>query len=107
MTVTIPTSEAQYGYVVGRVIRALGDTTDADDKPDAVAAAGSMSFTPKAPLGRTTDYSAFIVREKITVPLDTQGNLVTYSGTVYRCLQAHTSQAGWTPTAVASLWAVA
>ena len=38
MTVTIPTSEAQYGYVVGRVIRALGDTTDADDKPDAVAA---------------------------------------------------------------------
>ena len=36
MTVTIPTSEAQYGYVVGRVIRALGDTTDADDKPDAV-----------------------------------------------------------------------
>ena len=36
MTVTIPTSEAQYGYVVGRVIRALGDTTDADDKPDKV-----------------------------------------------------------------------
>ena len=35
------------------------------------------------------------------------GDLVTYSGTVYRCLQAHTSQAGWTPTAVASLWAVA
>ena len=35
------------------------------------------------------------------------GDLVTYSGTVYRCMQAHTSQAGWTPTAVASLWAVA
>ena len=35
------------------------------------------------------------------------GDLVTYSGTVYRCLQAHTSQAGWTPPAVASLWAVA
>ena len=66
MTVTIPTSEAQYGYVVGRVIRALGDTTDADDKPDAVAATGSVSFTPKNSLGRTSDYSAFIVREKIT-----------------------------------------
>lgn len=34
-------------------------------------------------------------------------DLVTYSGVVYRCLQAHTSQAGWTPSAVASLWAVA
>lgn len=35
------------------------------------------------------------------------GDLVSYSGVVYRCLQAHTSQAGWTPSAVASLWAVA
>ena len=34
------------------------------------------------------------------------GDLVSYSGVVYRCLQAHTSQAGWTPPAVASLWAV-
>lgn len=80
MTVTVPTSEAQYGYVVGRVIRALGDTTDADDKPDAVAAVGSVSFTPKAPLGRTTNYSAFIVREKIDAPLDAQGSLVRYEG---------------------------
>ena len=43
MTVTIPTSEAQYGYVVGRVIRALGDTTDADDKPDAIHATNSYA----------------------------------------------------------------
>ena len=35
------------------------------------------------------------------------GDLVSYSGVVYRCLQAHTSQVGWTPSAVASLWAVA
>ena len=32
------------------------------------------------------------------------GDLVTYNGTTYRCLQAHTSQAGWTPPAVPSLW---
>ena len=80
MTVTIPTSEAQYGYVVGRVIRALGDSADADDKPDAVAATGKVTFTPKATLGRTTDYSAFIVREKIDAPLDAEGNLVRYEG---------------------------
>lgn len=30
---------------------------------------------------------------------------VNYEGTLYKCLQAHTSQAGWTPTATASLWA--
>lgn len=30
---------------------------------------------------------------------------VNYEGTLYKCLQAHTSQAGWTPTAAPSLWA--
>ncbi len=29
---------------------------------------------------------------------------VTYNGDVYICIQAHTSQSGWTPVAVASLW---
>lgn len=32
------------------------------------------------------------------------GDEVTYNGRLYRCLQAHTSQAGWTPTAVPALW---
>ena len=31
---------------------------------------------------------------------------VTYSGKTYKCLQAHTSQAGWTPAAVPALWQV-
>lgn len=31
-------------------------------------------------------------------------DVVTYSGSSYKCLQAHTSQAGWTPTAVPALW---
>lgn len=30
--------------------------------------------------------------------------LVTYQGSTYKCLQAHTSQAGWTPSAVPALW---
>ena len=30
---------------------------------------------------------------------------VKFEGTLYRCLQAHTSQAGWTPVAAPSLWA--
>ena len=32
------------------------------------------------------------------------GDEVTYRGATYRCLQAHTSLAGWTPAAVPALW---
>jgi len=35
------------------------------------------------------------------------GDLASYEGTPYRCIQAHTSQAGWTPPAVPALWAIA
>lgn len=31
---------------------------------------------------------------------------VTFGGQTYECLQAHTSQAGWTPAAVPALWRV-
>ncbi len=33
------------------------------------------------------------------------GFKVQYAGTLYKCLTAHTSQAGWTPDAAPSLWA--
>lgn len=33
------------------------------------------------------------------------GNIRQYGGDLYRCVQAHTSQADWTPAAAASLWA--
>jgi extracellular elastinolytic metalloproteinase len=32
------------------------------------------------------------------------GNLVTFQGATYRCIQAHTSQPDWTPAAVPALW---
>ncbi|MEP7123395.1 MAG: carbohydrate-binding protein [Byssovorax sp.] len=32
------------------------------------------------------------------------GSLARYQGKVYSCLQAHTSQVGWTPAAVPALW---
>lgn len=34
----------------------------------------------------------------------TVGDIVAYSGALYRCAQAHTSQAGWTPDATRALW---
>ena len=33
------------------------------------------------------------------------GDRVLYNGTLFKCLQAHTSQATWTPTDAPSLWA--
>ena len=35
----------------------------------------------------------------------TVGQLRRYGDTLYRCVQAHTSQADWTPPAVPALWA--
>lgn len=32
------------------------------------------------------------------------GDTVTYAGSTYKCLQAHTSQSDWTPPAVPALW---
>jgi chitodextrinase len=32
------------------------------------------------------------------------GDVVEYNDKVYECLQAHTSQPGWTPAAVPALW---
>lgn len=32
------------------------------------------------------------------------GDRVRYDGVLYKCLQAHTSQSDWTPTAAPSLW---
>lgn len=34
----------------------------------------------------------------------TAGQIRRYKGTLYRCVQAHTSQADWTPDAAVSLW---
>lgn len=35
------------------------------------------------------------------------GNLRTYDGKLYKCVQAHTSQSDWTPDVVPALWAKA
>ena len=35
-----------------------------------------------------------------------EGQLRRYGDTLYRCVQAHTSQADWTPPATPALWAV-
>lgn len=41
------------------------------------------------------------------VTYSTVGQLVTFEGVTYSLIQAHTSQAGWTPKAVPALWRIA
>lgn len=36
----------------------------------------------------------------------TVGQIRRYNGTLYKCVQAHTSQADWTPPAAPSLWSL-
>ena len=36
----------------------------------------------------------------------TVGNRVQYNNTLYKCVQAHTSQADWTPDATPALWVI-
>lgn len=36
----------------------------------------------------------------------TPGERYQYNGTLYRCIQAHTTQADWTPDITPALWAV-
>lgn len=33
------------------------------------------------------------------------GDLVSFQGHIYRCIQAHTSEPGWDPVSVPALWA--
>lgn len=45
-------------------------------------------------------YLDFFVGQKYST-----GDRVRFDGSLYRCLAAHTAQAGWTPEAAPSLWA--
>jgi len=67
-------------------------TTQADWPPDKTPAMWSEVAPPPV-----TGAWAYPVAYKIN-------DLVTYGGLTYKCRQAHTSQAGWTPPAVLSLW---
>jgi hypothetical protein len=54
---------------------------------------GWTNLTPPPPVSAWVFPAAYKVNDE-----------VTYQGNTYRCRQAHTSQAAWTPTAVPALW---
>lgn len=72
--------------------------------------AASIAFVTLAEAGSIDDVTACehmdVFSPWASAVSYTTGNLRTYNGKLYRCVQAHTSQDDWTPDAAASLWAV-
>ena len=72
------------------------------------ADAGSLAFVTLAKEGKFDDVTLTEHSNQFpawaTSVSYAQNDIVSYSGKLYRCNQAHTSQADWTPDATASLW---
>ena len=77
----------------GKVYEALqAHQTQTDWRPDAAGVLGVLW----AAVAQTSEWAVGVAYEV--------GDEVTYQGVTYRCRQAHTSIATWTPPAVLSLW---
>lgn len=82
-TPTLPT-DLNYGYVTARLLLAVADTTaDPDRLPDAVAASGTVMFTPKQQRTRTSDPApALVLAQTVICGLDDHGYLLDPTGEV-------------------------
>lgn len=75
----LPLLERTWGFVVGRIIQAVADTTaDLDRLPEAKASKGTITFDPLEKLHRTS--TAFVWVDKVTATLGPTGELVDAEG---------------------------
>ena len=76
-----------------------------------VQSASAVAFVALCEVGTldavTASEHAELFAEWVYPVAYTVGQLRRYNGTLYKCVQAHTSQADWTPDTAASLWSVA
>ena len=81
---TTPVPEAlptayEYGRVIGRFLRAVGDGEDVDAVPEAVPATGTVTFTPivtsRILIDASAEPSPLITHEPITCELDAYGHI--------------------------------
>lgn len=66
MTIVPPPSDVQFGYVVGRIVRAVADSGDTGRDPDFTPASGIITFKPLRSVQYSTTYPATIIKEAIT-----------------------------------------
>ena len=81
---TTPAPEAlptpyEFGRVIGRFLRAVGDGEDVDSVPEAVPAKGTVTFTPittsRILIDSSSEPSPLITHEAITCTLDAYGHI--------------------------------
>lgn len=75
------------------------------------AAVTSIAFVTMAESGQIDEVTAS-EHSEVFAPWEigvayTVGQLRSYDSKLYKCVQAHTSQADWTPDAAVSLWSLA
>lgn len=69
-----------YGYVVGQILLAVGDTADPGSMPDADAPDGTtVTFTPKATALISTN-GAIVIPKPIVCTIDAAGNVLDPAG---------------------------
>lgn len=69
-------SEYEWGFVTGRAIHAIGDTTaDVDRFPEARPGVGRCQFTPLQKLRTVTVPPTFVIHETVTATLNSDGVL--------------------------------
>lgn len=75
-----PGSEVFFGLVVGQVIDNVADGSDENSLPDYIPSKGSVIFTPKEILSKTTDPSAFLKRKVVTCSLSSETGRILSPG---------------------------
>ena len=117
-----PEPEASGIAFAGKVYHLLGRTAmegvdtvmleevDAGDEIVKANEAGSIMFVTMAEGGQIDAATAAEHADLFApwaYPINYKiGNIRRYGGTLYKCVQDHTSQADWTPDTASSLWAI-
>lgn len=74
---TVLPAEVEYGFVTGRLLQAVADTTDSGRLPDAVPMQGKIKFTPANQVLRVGEpASTIVLKQPITCQIDAEGYLM-------------------------------
>ena len=88
--------------------RLLEDIGAVNEKANSINTTQSIAFVTLAELGQIDAVTAgehIDQFEAWNYPIEYKiGQLRQYEGILYKCVQAHTSQADWTPDTAVSLW---
>lgn len=99
MSIT-PPGTYTYGTVVGRFLKTIVDSADADRYPDVIASTGTVTFTPKVAYYKNLTLPATFITTSVVGTLDSAGYLIDSLGALGVVLTDPSSPgispSGWT-----------